>query len=88
MCCPTALPLLQDINTHPKMSASYPLIIIFQFQHNLRDAATQAVYFMYLQEKFQWPNPTATTIQWQILQLTLQHFMCHECKILTKFIHE
>jgi len=87
-------PPIPDTNVHPEMLASYPhicvseLLVICCLQYTLWDAATQATYFNYLQDKFQWNSLPSNTIQWQILQLTLQCFTCPKCKNLTKFIHE
>jgi len=41
-------------------------------QHQLHDAATNAVYQHYLQDKFQWTTQISSTVDWQLHALTQQ----------------
>jgi len=77
----------RDIYMNPETPASYPhlhtmqeTIVIRQLQHTLQDSATQAAYFAYLQDKFQWVIHPLNAINWQIMHLSLCHFEQHERK--------
>jgi len=63
-------------------------IQIRHLQATLRDAATSLAYFEYLQTKFEWQTPPATTIHWPTVQLAPSQFKALEKWILTNFAHE
>jgi len=63
-------------------------IQIRRLQATLRDTATSMAYFEYLQNKFEWQTPLASTIHWPTIQLALSRFKASAKQILIKFIHE
>jgi len=62
--------------------------IIWWTQHCLCNAATNLLYQHYIQEKFQWTNETASTVNWQIHAIAQQRLTQVEKWIISKFIHE
>ncbi len=85
---------LETIQQNPRNPSSYPhfviqgKVVIRHLQHMLRDTSQSPAYLTYLQEKFTWPSCPSTTIQWQIIQLTITQFKLSERRTITKFIHK
>jgi len=73
-----------ELRTNPITPNGYPQlrlgkeIQIRQLQATLRDSATSPTYFEYLQTKFEWVSPPATTIHWPTIQLALTRFKTSE----------
>jgi len=83
-----------NIHEHPATTAAYPhltiknQIIIRRIQHALREAAQTPEYFEYLGNKFNWPAPATTQVQWSIFQLAITRLRKTENRFITKYVHE
>jgi len=63
-------------------------IIIQQLQATLCNTTIDPTYFDYLKEEFQWDGQPTNSIQWLIIQWTLQKLKHAERQTITKFIHK
>jgi len=83
-----------DQASNPMLKHSYPhlqienKVIHHLAQHRLRDAATQAEYFMYLQEKFEWENQQIQDIHWPSVNRAMQQLDKPTRRIISKIIHK